>query len=1168
MGLSFSLASFAALAMAAVGVLALQHRTMVDGIHTFARDHNMELAKSLAIALDPNIHQLIDARSGASFAPPDFQAMESRVMLFIEGVPILKLNVIALDGSILYSTDPGDIGERETNPAFMAAAGGKVGSLANKHGPLRRFDEEIEPRNLLESYIPVRHDGRIEAVFEIYYDLEPMLAEARRTTARLGLIVTLMFIVLWVVLFAIMRYATRLLESNTRRNLQLAAAIDSATTGVAVTDATAPEGAVIFANPAFSEMTGRAEGSRGMDDMFRMIDSNHPGSNAVHQAFREKTGVAAEVEFRREDGAVAPCQITVEPVRDEEGNVVAFVTLLTDVTDLRSAQEVLRRTQHELEAAEAVKTLQSEFLSDMSRELRMPLNTILGYAQMLTTNLPKPLPPSQQREYVGLIEQAARDLLGIVTASLDVLRIQSSLQPHTTGYRQLVEMSPDLICVTRDGEIQLINEVGASLLGSWSANVMVGQRFSDHVHGDDQILVENDFERMLFRGPRSTLKLVRDDGEGIFVDATARAVEFEGASAVMIVARDITQSVRRERELLKLSQAVEQSPVSIMITDLGGRIEYVNRHFVNTTGYQLSEVLGRTPRFLNSGERSADEYERMMENMRSGKGWRGELRNRRKDGALYWEDLNTTPVRDESGRVLNFLGVAEDVTERKESERTIRDLAKFPDQDPSPVMRVSTGGELLYANESCKPLLKAWAAVGKAVPDHIVDFATRAFELGEADEVEATYGETVYSMMFAPVPEAGYVNIYCRDITKARSTESQLRHAHKMEAIGTLAGGIAHDFNNILGAIIGYAHLIRDEVDDDGQARSDLDNILAAANRAKNLVGHILTFSRRREAERHAVEVPVIVKEVLELIRASIPASIELRTDIKAQKATVMADATRIHQLLMNLCSNAADAIGDAPGVIRVAVEETAVGPDDQLAFAGGLAPGDYVRLAIQDTGCGIDPVVRERIFEPFFTTKGIGDGTGMGLAVAHGIVSDLGGAIAVDEAPQGGTTFTIHLPLSEAEDAADDVPAHEAPRGKEKERILLVDDEQAMVDVMGRGLRRLGYATEAYTSSFAALARFRNAPDAYDLAIVDQVMPMLNGRALAERMHSLNDAMPIIVCSGVVMEEDMAGSEGIGIRAFVQKPVDMGEMARLVRGLIDEESKEGQDHSTSTENM
>jgi PAS domain S-box-containing protein len=371
--------------------------------------------------------------------------------------------------------------------------------------------------------------------------------------------------------------------------------------------------------------------------------------------------------------------------------------------------------------------------------------------------------------------------------------------------------------------------------------------------------------------------------------------------------------------------------------------------------------------------------------------------------------------------------------------------------------------------------------------------------------------------------------------------EAQLRQSQKMEAIGTLAGGIAHDFNNILGAIIGYGELAQNNAPTGSALRRYVDNVMHAAGRAKSLVDRILGFSRSGLGERVPVNVQGIVEETLEMIEASTPANIRIETRLDAGNSAVIGDASYLHQVAMNLCTNALQAMHDG-GVLGLVLETIELA-EAKVLSRGTLAPGQYVRLRVSDTGSGIPPAVAERMFDPFFTTKGVGEGTGLGLSLVHGIVIDLGGAIEVATAPGQGTTFEIWLPVAGETAKPDAEPRADLPRGN-GESVLVVDDEPPLVALAEEMLAELGYEPIGFDASTSALEAFRADPRRFDLVLTDEVMPDLVGTELARKIRAIRPDVPIIVMSGNGGAHLTMRAAAIGVNEVLRKPLQGGDLA------------------------
>jgi len=396
-----------------------------------------------------------------------------------------------------------------------------------------------------------------------------------------------------------------------------------------------------------------------------------------------------------------------------------------------------------------------------------------------------------------------------------------------------------------------------------------------------------------------------------------------------------------------------------------------------------------------------------------------------------------------------------------------------------------------------------------------------------------------------------------RDVSELKNAEAEKRkleiqviQMQKMEAIGALAGGIAHDFNNILTAILGYSDLARKDLGPGSPVLRRIDEIVRASQRARDLVRQILTFSRKTSHDRQPVDIDPIVEEALKLIEVSIPKNITIERHIGTGMKQVLADPTQIHQVVMNLCTNAAHAMPEG-GLLEVRLGFRQIEGDDP-GCSPELSPGPYVELMVRDTGYGMSPDIVDKVFDPFFTTKPPGDGTGMGLAVVHGIVKSHGGAISVSSTPGRGTSFFVHLPVVSQMDIIEDEASGTDPG---KLRILLVDDEESLVRLWREVLESMGFNVETRTSAMEAHELFASEPDRFDLIVTDYAMPGMTGLELSQSVLRIRPDIPIILCTGFSHMMGESFARKMGVREFVLKPIVRQDMARIIRKTLNEHS-------------
>ncbi len=435
------------------------------------------------------------------------------------------------------------------------------------------------------------------------------------------------------------------------------------------------------------------------------------------------------------------------------------------------------------------------------------------------------------------------------------------------------------------------------------------------------------------------------------------------------------------------------------------------------------------------------------------------------------------------------------------------------------------------------------------------DFQTLTFRITTRSGKEC-YIEHICREVFNQAGNSLGRRVTNRDITEGKRAEvekakmqTQLQQAQKMEAIGTLAGGIAHDFNNILSAILGYAEMAQEDSPAGSILKRDIDQVVKASHRAKDLVKQILAFSRQTETELIPIQPAMIVREAAKMLRSSLPSTIDIQQNIDVNSGPILADPTQIHQIVMNLCTNAFHAMEETGGTLSISLEKKTLTEKD-IVNQPGMHSGDFVQLSVGDTGPGIAPELWDKIFDPYFTTKEIGKGTGMGLSILHGIVKNYGGSVSFNSHPGEGTVFQVLLPVMAAEAVVEDKPEEIVRLGNE--RILFIDDEEILAEMGKSMLERLGYQVTVRSSSLEALTTFQNQPDMFDLIIADQTMPGMTGSDLARRILQIRPFMPIILCTGYssLITEEKAKS--LGIKGFAMKPLARKSIAVLIREVLD----------------
>ncbi|MBP9212510.1 MAG: PAS domain S-box protein, partial [Bacteroidetes bacterium] len=631
------------------------------------------------------------------------------------------------------------------------------------------------------------------------------------------------------------------------------------------------------------------------------------------------------------------------------------------------------------------------------------------------------------------------------------------------------------------------------------------------------------------------------------------------------------RSRESEESLRKMFRAVEQAADSIVVTDRNGVIEYVNPAFLDKTGYDRSEIIGRTPAILRSGRHDRSFYTRLWTTIESGKVFRAEFINRKKNGETFAEHQAISPVFDESGTISYFISTGQDITEQRRIEHALRTseqrYVRLIESALDAIFTLSLDGTLTSLNPAFETIT-GWNRVewiGRPFldllhPDDQPEALSRFHRTMEGEHLPlAEYRvrcandgiavmEVLTMQQFSGQTIDGIFGI-ARNITERKHFEEQIRQAQKMESIGTLAGGIAHDFNNILGIILACSTLQERLRPEDPHWRTNQVTIRKTVDRGAMLVRQILTFARKTEPQLSSVKVNDIIEEIRTMLTLTIPKTITIDCELAPDIPAVLADPNQIHQTLLNLCVNARDAVLDRerlvsrPGIITI-----------RSAFHDGNSGGmPSVEISVSDNGTGMDLRTKERIFDPFFTTKEKGKGTGLGLAVVYGIIHGLHGTVRVESEVGVGTTFILCIPVQGTPFA--DVPAVAISRSVARsgnETILMVEDESSLLDLARIFIEDAGYRLLSAQNGSEGVEVFRQHSEEVDLVFTDFGLPGMDGGMMLERIRSIRADVRMVIASGYLEPEQRNLLTALGVHAVVQKPYECDEMLSILRTVLD----------------
>lgn len=777
---------------------------------------------------------------------------------------------------------------------------------------------------------------------------------------------------------------------------------------------------------------------------------------------------------------------------------------------------------------------------------------------------------------------------GIVITSRDVTerkRTEGKLLESEQRFKEIADLLPEAVFeIDLNLKLTFVNERAKRFFGYEDQEAQQGLYCLDMIIPEERERAIRNFKARLggmLMGPIEYTALKKDGTtfpaliSSMIVMQNGKPHGFRGILIDLTETKKAEENIRTSEQMIR--SILSTTPVGIGLT-VDRKIKWVNEAWRQIFGFENDQsCMDQSISILYSSEQNYEESRRRIYTiLKNDKIASIESCMVRQNGSLFPAQINVAPL-DPSDLKKGAISTITDISEWKRLEQSLREseeryrLALEATSDGLWDWNITTG----FVSYS-----PAWYRIlGETFPHHFSSWESRmhpdeknSILISLKDHLDGNNDAWHLEHRLRTANGKwkwvlGRGSVIARDenkkplrmvgtiidIDERKLLQTQLGQAQKMEAIGTLAGGIAHDFNNILGSISGYTELSLLKNRSQNSREKDLHNVLKACERAKNLVNQILLFSRQREGEKKSIDVTVIVKEALKLLRASLPSTIKINSHWSPEPLWVVADPTHIHQIIMNLCTNAAHAMRNNGGVLDVSISGFLASGKTHL-MNSGFKSGPYVHLKVSDTGHGIEPSILDKIFDPFFTTKEQGEGTGLGLAVVYGIIKNYDGIINVESKIGGGSTFDIYFPCVDAKSQSTEKEPENIPL-KGSEHVLIVDDEKDLVVVMSQFLDSMGYEVTTSTSSSEALKIFRDEPLSFDLVITDMTMPQMTGLKLSREIHAARPGIPIILSTGYDIAISKTEAKENGIREFVQKPIRFNEFSVLIRNVLDKPS-------------